>query len=242
MVLSLDRWVGKVAVVTGASAGIGAAVSEALVKNGINVAGLARRQGPLDAMANKLKGLRGKFYPVQADLSKEEDVKKGFKWVLDNVGPVAILVNNAGVYFPNTLIDGDAQKWKQTFDTNVLGVCVATREAIKQMKDHKIDGHIFHMNAILGHRVQNIPNFSVNPACKFAITALAETLRYEINGQNLKIKITSISPGYVETTLKIPGLKGLNPEDIADAIVYGLSTPPHVQVSEITVQIINDPM
>ncbi|XP_060523702.1 farnesol dehydrogenase-like [Cylas formicarius] len=248
MVLSLDRWVGKVAVVTGTSAGIGAAIAEALVKSGVIVAGLARRKERTEELSKKLSGEKGKLHAVKCDVTSEEDIVQAFKWVKENLGPVSILVNNAGLAQATSLIDGDTAKWKKVLDTNVLGLCIATREAIKDMKANNIAGHIFHINSVAGHKVVAPPILNIYFASKFAVTALAETLRYEINSQNLKIRITSVSPGLVETEilevnfgnvldLNAPELKiALKSEDIADAVIYALSTPPHVQVSEVTVQ------
>lgn len=91
---------------------------------------------------------------------------------------------------PTTLIDGDSQAWKTIFDVNVLGLCIATREAVKSMKENNIDGHIIHINSIAGHKIPLFPGLNVYPASKHAITALTETLRIEFNTLGLKIKIT----------------------------------------------------
>ncbi|XP_060525370.1 farnesol dehydrogenase-like [Cylas formicarius] len=247
MVLSLNRWVDKVAVVTGASSGIGAAIAEELVKAGVVVAGLARRKERLEKLTKKLSGEKGKLVAIQADITKEEDIKAAFAYVLKNLGPVSILVNNAGLSKYTSLTDGDTQLWKTILDTNVLGLSIATREGIKQMKENKIDGHVIHLNSAFGHYVPSTPGLNVYPASKYAVTALAETLRHEINSQNLKIKVTSISPGYVATefvavctgkTAQEIGVTtpGLQAKDVADAVVYALSTHPHVNVSELTVR------
>jgi NADP+-dependent farnesol dehydrogenase len=100
------------------------------------------------------------------------------------------MISGAGIAQETTLWNGDTEKWKKTFDTNVIGLCIATREAVKIMKAEKIDGHIVHMNSISGHFVPNIPLFNVYPASKFAVTALTETLRQEFNQLGVKIKIT----------------------------------------------------
>lgn len=88
------------------------------------------------------------------------------------------------------LTDGDTKIWKRTLDVNVLALCVATREAIKDMRANKVDGHIVHINAILGHYVPPFPQFNVYAASKHAVTALTEVLRHELNSSNSKIKIT----------------------------------------------------
>lgn len=87
-------------------------------------------------------------------------------------------------------MDGDTEAWKTIFDVNVLGLCIATREAVKSMKENNIDGHIVHINSVVGHQVINYPGLNVYPASKHAVTALTETLRLEFNSLGLKIKIT----------------------------------------------------
>jgi len=250
MVISMDRWKGKVAIVTGASAGIGAAIAEQLVAAGLKVVGIARRKERVEELAKKLQGKSGKLYAVKADVSKEDDILQAFKWVKDNLGPIHILVNNAGFSRDSTLINGDTKKWKEIFDTNVLGLCVATREAVKDMRANKVDGHIIHINSVAGHCVPKMPGLNVYPASKHAVTALTETLRQELNSVSSKIKITSISPGAVTTEFADaagmvlpPELKEylkngpmLKAQDIADAALYVLATPPHVQVHELTIR------
>jgi NADP+-dependent farnesol dehydrogenase len=138
VVVSLDRWIGKVAIVTGASGGIGAAIAQQLVEEGLQVVGLARRVERVEELAKKLQGKKGKLHGVKADISKEEDIINAFKWTSDNLGPVHILVNNAGVSEKTNLTtEGDTEKWRKVFDTNVMGLCIATREAVKIMKAKK---------------------------------------------------------------------------------------------------------
>ncbi|KAJ8964931.1 hypothetical protein NQ317_015397 [Molorchus minor] len=231
MVLSMDRWVGKVAVVTGASSGIGAAVAEQLVENGLKVVGLARREDVLIDLAHKLTGKKGKLYPIKTDVSKEGDIMNAFKWTKENVGPVHILVNTAGMLkVGNTLSDGDAETWRNTFDVNVLGLCISTREAVRDMKANNVDGHIIHINSLAGHNVYNLSGFNVYSASKYA----------------------NLSPGLVLTDILPAGYSDivktmkkenriLYAQDIADAIIYALSTPPHVQIQELTIRPILDP-
>ncbi|XP_018575998.1 farnesol dehydrogenase [Anoplophora glabripennis] len=250
MVLSMTRWVGKVAVVTGASSGIGAVTAEALVEHGLKVAGLARRKDRLDALAQKLSNKKGKFYPVKTDISKEEDILKAFKWIKENLGPVHILINNAGTLGKTNLMNGDTEIWKNTLNVNVLGLSIATREAIRDMRANNVDGHIIHINSGAGHQVPNIPNINMYPASKFAVRALAETLRLELLNKKSKIKITNISPGLTDTETvsadvkehirKIGGDQMIEPENIADAIIYALSTPPHVQIQELDVRAVDE--
>ena len=96
--------------------------------------GLARRSERVEDLVKQLEGKKGKLYALKTDISKEKDILKAFKWVSDNLGPVHILINNAGIIQQTNLTEGDTEKWKKIFDTNVLGLCIATREAVKIMK------------------------------------------------------------------------------------------------------------
>lgn len=151
---------------------------------------MARRKELLDELAQKLENKKGKLYPIQADLSKEEDILKAFDFVKENLGPVHVLVNNAATLLSDTLCDGDAENWRKMFDINVIGLCITTREAVRNMKENNVDGHIIHINSIVGKKVLDIHGIAVYTSSKYAVTALAESLRYELNNQKSKIKIT----------------------------------------------------
>lgn len=238
----MERFVGKVAVVTGASAGIGAAIVEELVNNGVIVAGLARRVERIEELAKNLSGKKGKLHAFKCDVSKEEEILSVFKEIISKLGNISILVNNAGIIRKTDLINGDTQAWKLIFDTNVMSYCIATREAIQNMKASGNEGHIIHINSIFGHQVyKGYPFTNVYGASKFAITALTEQLRLDINIEKLPVRITSISPGYVKTEITLASggpavlpMPGMDPSDIADAVIFTLSTAPHVNVNEVT--------
>lgn len=243
----MERWVGKVAVVTGASAGIGAAIVQQLVEAGVKVVGFCRRPEIVEALAEKLKDSDGELYAIKVDIMQEDDIIAGFQWIKDNIGePIHILINNAGIVRDTNLMDGDFQMWKEVIDTNVMGLCLATREAVRDMRANDVDGHIIHVNSTIGHYIFNAPNFNIYGASKFAVTALAETLRQEFNNAGSKIKITSVSPGFVSTDILsssehqlkelITEVPKLVPNDIADSIMFALSTPPHVLIQELTVR------
>lgn len=101
---------------------------------------------------------------------------------------------------PNSsLTDGDTNDWRKTLDVNVIGVCVATREAVRDMRKNGVEGHIVHVNSVTGHKVPYLPNMNIYPASKHAITALTETIRIELNLAGDKIKI---SVGSNETPIK----------------------------------------
>lgn len=153
--------------------------------------GLARRKERIEELAKEIQGKNGaKLHALKADITNEDDIIKAFAYISENIGPVSILINNAGIAQPNTLIDGDTSRWRKVLDTNVLGLCIATREAVKIMRKNEIDGHIIHINSIAGHRVPNIPQVNVYSASKYAVTSLATTLVNELRTLGSKIKVT----------------------------------------------------
>ncbi|KAK9887491.1 hypothetical protein WA026_022844 [Henosepilachna vigintioctopunctata] len=245
MVHSMAKWMGKVAVVTGASEGIGAAIAERLVENGMKVIGLARRVELIEENAKKLTGKSGDLHGIKVDVRNTQEILEAFELIEKTFGPVHVLVNSAGIFKNTSLSDGDIEAWKAVLDVNVLGLCVATKAALSSMKKNAIDGHIIHLNSMAGHYVPKLSDVHLNmyPASKYAVTALTESLRIELSSSGSKIKVTSISPGYVRTNLlKTAGWNDLgdspfvlNAEDIAEAAVYVLSTPLHVQIHELII-------
>ncbi|KAJ8870410.1 hypothetical protein PR048_029432 [Dryococelus australis] len=158
---TMDRWRGKVAVVTGASVGIGAAVVQALVRHGLKVVGMARSLDKMQAYAQDLKKAPGEFHPVKVDMTKEADILEAFQWVRKNLGVVHVLVNNAGVAYEARLLGeaslciryGPTEQWRQIVETNILGYNICTREAYQIMKDKGVDdGHIINMNRRTGFK------------------------------------------------------------------------------------------
>jgi len=245
----MERWSGRVAVVTGASAGIGAAIAEELVKKGLTVVGLARRVERIKELEGSLRSASGKLYALKCDITKEEDIKEAFKWVKDNLGGVDILVNNAAGDRQNTLCGGPVDNWRHVLDLNVLGLSICTKEAIESMNEKQVDGHIININSVAGHI--NMPAdypFFMYSASKHAVTALTEGLRRELVKLKSKIRVTSLSPGGVKTEFVIAaGYQNMDTEmlnqmpfleskDIADAVLYILGTPPHVQIHELTIK------
>lgn len=156
----------------------------------LQVAGVARRVDKVRQLADRLRGKPGELHAFKADITNEEEVVAVFKNIANTLGPIHILINSAGLAQSTTLVGGDAEKWKKVLDTNVLGLCIATREAIEDMRRNGVDGHIVHINSVLGHHVLQVPNFNVYPASKFAVTALTESLRRELLEMGSRIKIT----------------------------------------------------
>jgi NADP+-dependent farnesol dehydrogenase len=235
----MERWSGRVAVVTGASSGIGAAIAAELTKKGLKVVGLARRVERMEELSKSLESAIGKLYAIKCDIGKESDVVSAFKWVKDNLGGVDILINNAAVGTNTSLTGGSTEEIKKMLDINVLALSVCTIQAFQSMKERGVDdGHIIHINSILGHTPPG-DFLAIYGATKHAVTALTEGLRREIIKLQSKIRVTSVSPGLVNTEMPpqeyLKNSPYLNPEDIADGVLYVLETPPHVQVSELTI-------
>ncbi|XP_076376947.1 farnesol dehydrogenase-like [Megalopta genalis] len=238
----MNRWASKVAVVTGASAGIGAAISRALTKESVKVVGLARRGQRLEELTDQLG--KDKFFPIVCDLRKEEDIVKAFKWIDEKLDGADILINNAGVADVSKIIDTTADEYHRILDTNIVAPGVCAREAIKLMKKRGIDGHIVNISSIAGHNAEMV-SIPVGMYCasKYALTALAIELRHEIELADLKIKVTNISPGPVMTDMLIKGLdlrdlndaRTLRVADVVNAITYALGTSPLAEVYDVII-------
>lgn len=192
----MERWVGKTAIVTGASSGIGAAIVIDLVKAGVNVVGLARRQERIEELKQSIPpSATGKLYARKCDLTQESDIKSAFDWVDQNLGGVDILVNNAGIIKTMNLLDADnTSQLRETIDTNVLAVVICTREAFHSMKKRSVNGHILHINSCAGHKIPFFvglyPSFNIYPSTKYAVTAMTEVMRQEFQTFGTKIKVT----------------------------------------------------
>lgn len=192
----MDRWIGKVALVTGASSGIGAAITVELIKSGMIVIGAARRQERVDELKKEIPGVKQKnLHSFKCDVSKEEDIKAVFKWADQQFGGIDVLVNNAGVTKQMNILDADnTNNIKEVIDTNLVAAALCSREAFQSMKKKGVDGHIIFINSIVGHNVFNfvgkLPSLNIYPSTKFGMTAMTEVLRQELQMQKTKIKIT----------------------------------------------------
>lgn len=192
----MDRWFGKTAVVTGASSGIGAAIVIDLVKAGVNVVGLARRKERIDALRDNIpSSAKGTLYAIKCDLTKESDIKNAFNWIEANLGGTDIMINNAGIIKTMNLLDPEnTENLRETIDTNVLGVVLCSREAFHSMQKRNVNGHIIHINSCAGHKIPYFvglyPSFNIYPSTKYAVTAMTEVMRQELQNFGTKVKVT----------------------------------------------------
>lgn len=188
----MDRWIGKCAVVTGASSGIGARITTDLVNAGMIVVGLARRVERIEELkANISTTTTGELHAFRCDVTKEEDVLAAFGWIEEKFGGVDVLVNNAGILRSTKLTATDnTQAIRDVIDTNIFAVVMCTREAFQSMRRRNFDGHILLMNSIGGHSVAFVDSFNIYQPSKYAITAMTEVLRQEFQTEGTRIKVT----------------------------------------------------
>ncbi|XP_045929532.1 dehydrogenase/reductase SDR family member 11-like isoform X1 [Micropterus dolomieu] len=246
----MDRWKGRVALVTGASVGIGAAIAKELVRSGMKVMGCARNVEKIQKLAAECQsaGYSGVLVPFKCDLSNEEEILSMFSAIKAQHRGVDVCINNAGLAHPESLLNGKTSGWKNMLDVNVLALSICTREAYQSMKERNVDdGHIININSMSGHRVVHKADIHFYSASKYAVTALTEGLRQELREANSHIRATSISPGVVETefaprlyrddadkaSASYTQFKPLDAIDVANSVTYVLSAPPHVQIGDI---------
>ncbi|XP_047371395.1 farnesol dehydrogenase-like [Vespa velutina] len=243
----MERWSGKVALVTGASVGIGAKIAEELARHDLKVVAIARRFNKLEELKRRVEEqkLPGKIYPMKCDVSKEEEILNVFKWIKEELGEVNVLINNAAVIVNEKIIDGSTENFRNIMNVNVIAIAICTREAIRMMSKSKMQGHIININSISGHDAKSIKvPFSLYPCSKYAITGMSESVRNEIINDGLDIKITSISPGIVKTDMvdcfNLPQdvlnkLLMLSDKEVAEGVIYVLSRSSNVEVNELII-------
>lgn len=193
----MERWSGKVAVVTGAASGIGAAIAVALVKAGMSVVGLDLQKNRVEDLKKEIPNdATGKLYAVKCDIRNDDDIVKAFGWIVFELGGIDVLVNNAGILKNMSLFEeGNEDELKSVLQTNVWGLIMCTKKTIEIMRRKKIvGGHVININSIDGHKVIGVhgqpPRNNVYPASKFAVTALTEVIRQEFAYEDMKMKVT----------------------------------------------------
>ncbi|KAG0726367.1 Dehydrogenase/reductase SDR family member 11 [Chionoecetes opilio] len=246
----MERWSGRVALVTGASAGIGASVARRLVAEGMRVVGAARRVERVQALADELKGQPGTLIPIKCDITKDDQVVSMFARIKRELGGVDVCVNNAGLAVFKDLLEGSPEEWRRMLDLNVVALCLCTREAVASMRERGVDdGHVIHLNSITGHYIPELPGFHFYCGTKQMVTTLTEALRLELRRANSKIRISSISPGRVETEFVVNtyGMSQdaaqqfyqerprMQADDITDSLIHVLAAPPHVQIHDVLI-------
>lgn len=234
----------KIALITGATSGIGKATAEVFADNGINLILCGRRQERLDELKNKLSG-RVNVTTLRFDVRFREEVFTAIDSLDERWKSVDILVNNAGnAHGLDTVETANVDDWDAMIDGNVKGLLYVTKAVLPSMVDKK-NGHIVNVSSIAGKQVYS--KGTVYCASKFAVEALSQGMRLDLVDHN--IRVTNIAPGLVETEFSLvrfkgdenrakqvyQGLEALRAEDIADAIWWAVSRPAHVQIADITI-------
>ena len=243
----MERLDGKVAVITGASSGIGEATAEALAKEGCAVVVAARREERLDDLIERINGKNGgKALSVSCDVTDEEQAHDLIQRSKDEFGRVDILVNNAGVMQLSNVQKGLSDEWRTMFEVNVLGLLYATDAAIEVMKEQG-SGHLVNISSLASRGTR--PGLGVYSGTKMAVNGISESLRQELLEDN--IRVTMVEPGAVKTELPdhisdeeareglsslLEQLDPLRAEDIANAIVYVVTQPQRVSINEILIR------
>ena len=236
----------RVAVVTGASSGIGRATALALARAGAKVALGARRTDRLAETESIIKEEGGEALSVKVDVSKRQECDALIHRVTERWGHVDILVNNAGLMPLSFLKNLKVDEWDRMIDVNVKGVLYCTAAVLPFMLEMG-SGHIVNISSVAGRVV--FPAGSVYCATKHAVTAFSEGLRQELSARK-NIRVTCIEPGVVATeltdTITDKSLQGfvenakkmeaLQADDIAGAVVYAVDSPNHVNVNEILIR------
>jgi NADP-dependent 3-hydroxy acid dehydrogenase YdfG len=236
----------KVAIVTGASSGIGYTTSLVLSKAGVRVAVGARRTERLQELENQIIKNNGEIFIQKLDVTSKSDCDSFVDAVVKKWGKVDILVNNAGLMPLSYFVNRKVEEWERMIDVNIKGVLYCTSAVIPHMLNKK-SGHLVNISSLAGRIV--FAGGSIYCATKHAITAFSEGLRMELS-PNYNIRVTCIEPGAVSTELLESitdesmtefiqtrrNMQRLQSEDIANAVLYAIQAPSHVNVNEILIR------
>lgn len=229
----------KVALITGASRGIGASIALALAREGAHVFGVSRRL-PTD------EGLINKITAITADIRKSAETQQVIDEIIDRVGSVDILINNAGVEYVKPFIDTTIGEYDETINTNLRGAFLISRLVLAKMIPRR-SGQIVFINSLSGTR--GFAQDGVYCASKHGLAGLAESLDEEL--RPLGIRICSIYPGATDTGFSSDSWapphdprRGhfLKPEDVAETVIFVLKQPPHVTISKIVLRPFIEPI
>jgi clavulanate-9-aldehyde reducatase len=235
---------GRVAAVTGASSGIGAATATALSRAGAAVALAARRRDRLEELAQRLEGPSSIH---EVDVSDEQQARSFIEAANAEHGGLHVLVNNAGLMLLGAVHGADTADWRRMLDVNLWGLLVCTHAALPLIAGSG-GGDVVNVSSVAGRRAD--AGAAVYNMTKFGVHAFSEALRQE--ALHAGVRVTIVAPGFVETELQGHNTdpvvlqamarsrdqigEVLKPEDVAEAIVHAVTRPPHVCVNEVVVR------
>jgi NADP-dependent 3-hydroxy acid dehydrogenase YdfG len=246
-----QRLDGTVALVTGASSGIGAATALALAAEGASVALLARRRDRLDEIKARIESAGGTAFAVEADVSDQQQAADAVNHVAAQLGRLDTVVNNAGLMRIGPAVDADPADWDHMLSVNVQGLLYVTRAALGHLIAAAADSprgvaDVVNISSTAGRVAR--PGTAVYALTKFGIGAFSEGLRQEVLGK--RVRVSLVEPGTVRTEitdnlpqadretldLRTEGMVKLEPVDIADAVTYVVTRDRRVAVNEILVR------
>ncbi|HEA6870964.1 TPA: SDR family oxidoreductase [Staphylococcus aureus] len=223
----------KIAVVTGAGSGIGEAIATLLHEEGAKVVLAGRNKDKLQNVANQLAQDSVKVVPT--DVTKKEEVDELIKIAQQTFGGLDIVINSAGQMLSSKITDYQVDEWDSMIDVNIKGTLYTAQAALPTMLEQS-SGHLINIASISGFEVTK--SSTIYSATKAAVHTITQGLEKELTKTG--VKVTSISPGMVDTAITAAynpsDRKKLDPQDIAEAVLYALTQPSHVNVNEITVR------
>jgi NADP-dependent 3-hydroxy acid dehydrogenase YdfG len=242
---------GTVALVTGASSGIGEATAEALALEGATVSLVARRRDRLEALERKIVAAGGKALVLEADVSDEKQAAESVTRTIAELGRLDTLVNNAGVMLLGPAVGAPLEEWQRMVQVNLLGLLYCTHAALPHLleaaeSDPRQVADVVNISSTAG-RVPRSGSAAYN-ATKHGVVAFTEALRQEVTSRHLRASV--VEPGAVITELpthnrpeiqetirhRFGAMESLNASDIADAITYIVTRPRHVAVNEVLIR------
>ena len=242
---------GSVALVTGASSGIGAATARALAAEGATVALVARRLDRLEDLAREIGASGGSALTLEADVTDLAAAEYVMTRTVSEYGALDILVNNAGVMLLGPILDAPVEEWQRMVDVNLLGLLYCAKEAIPHLLDAAENGprgaaDLVNVSSVAGRVARR--GSGVYNATKHAVGAFSESLRQEVTGRHVRVSL--VEPGAVDTELsshnrpevletikeRFADIERLHADDIAEAITYIVTRPWHVAINEILIR------
>jgi len=239
-----------VALVTGASSGIGEATAKRLAREGAAVAIAARRTDRLEALGGEIADAGGTALPIEVDLAQREQAEGAVARTVEELGRLDVLVNNAGVMLLGPILEAPVEEWEQMIEVNLRGLMYASKAAIPHLLEaaegERGVADIVSISSVAGRIARR--GSGVYNATKFGVGAFSESLRQEVTRRHLRVSL--VEPGAVATELqghnrpevkesiekRFEDMEILQAEDIADAIGYVVTRPRHVAVNEILVR------
>lgn len=240
-----------VALVTGASSGIGEAAARTLAAHGAAVALVARRADRLENLGAEIADSGGTALPVEADVSEREQAEAAVARTVEELGRLDVLVNNAGVMLLGPIVEAPAEEWERMVEVNLLGLMYTARAALPHLlaaaeQDPRRVADMVNISSVAGRIARK--GSGVYNATKFGVGAFSEGLRQEVARRHVRVSL--VEPGAVATELqshnrpeireqienRFEDMDILQAEDIADAIAYVVTRPRHVAVNEVLVR------